>query len=208
MPRRPKDTRIVTPVVVDFDLRSQEDDGYEFDDMSRRTSSKERDISSRELQDEDIAPNYEIKQVPIDEVEDSQDSQRPTRRRQPARLGYRSRPDPIVVDMKSPEDNGFEFRDISYTNPKGKPILKTISATVAKGEMLAVMVRPVPQFEGVLSYAPRTQGPPGSNSCALLSSLSSAGGQGVTGQITFEGLTKFDLRSMSYVPKVSNKPVY
>ena len=206
MPRRPKDTRIVTPVVVDFDLRSQEDDGYEFDDMSRRTSSKERDISSRELQDDDDIPNYEIKQVPIDEVEDSQDSQRPTRRRQPARAGYRPRPEPIVVDMKAPEDNGFEFRDISYTNPKGEPILKTVSATVAKGEMLAVMVRPVPQFEKISSYAFRTQGPPGSNSCALLTSLSSAGRQGVTGQITFEGVTKFDLRSMSFVPKVSNKP--
>jgi ABC-type multidrug transport system ATPase subunit len=44
--------------------------------------------------------------------------------------------------MKAPEDNGFEFRDISYTTPKGTTLLKTVSATVAKGEMLAIMVCP------------------------------------------------------------------
>jgi ABC-type multidrug transport system fused ATPase/permease subunit len=145
MSRRTKQSpRIVAPVVVDLDLRSQEDDGYEFDDMSRRTSSKERDGFSRGLQDEETVPddNNEIKRVPIEEIEESQDSQRPARRQQPARLGYRTRSDPIVIDMKAPEDTGFEFRDISYTTPKGTTLLKNVSATVAKGEMLAIMVCP------------------------------------------------------------------
>jgi hypothetical protein len=147
MSRRTKQTaRIVTPVVVDLDLRSQEDDGYEFDDMSRRTSSKEREGSPRRrLQDEETVPddNDEIKRVPIEEIVESQDSQRSARRQQPTRLGYRTRSDPVVIDMKAPEDNGFEFRDISYTTPKGTTLLKAVSATVAKGEMLAIMVCPI-----------------------------------------------------------------
>jgi hypothetical protein len=50
--------RIVAPVVVYLNPRSQEDDGYEFDDMSRRTSSKEREGSPRRrLQDEETVPD-------------------------------------------------------------------------------------------------------------------------------------------------------
>jgi ABC-type lipoprotein export system ATPase subunit len=53
----------------------------------------------------------------------------------------------------------------------------------------------------------RKQGPPGSGSSTLLASLTSANGHGITGQMAFEGLTKFDRRTMSFVPKVSERIV-
>jgi hypothetical protein len=47
---------------------------------------------------------------------------------------------PVVAHVSLPKDGGFEFRDISYTTPAGKSLIQNISATVGKGEMLAIMV--------------------------------------------------------------------
>ena len=46
----------------------------------------------------------------------------------------------VGFQTKTPADDGFAFQDISYTTPAGKVLIHGISATVGKGEMLAVMV--------------------------------------------------------------------
>jgi ABC-type molybdate transport system ATPase subunit len=47
------------------------------------------------------------------------------------------------------------------------------------------------------------QGPSGLDKASLLASISGKG-QGVTGFITFEGRSKFDIRAVSsYIPRVS-----
>jgi ABC-type multidrug transport system fused ATPase/permease subunit len=51
-----------------------------------------------------------------------------------------NRPPPVFTRLSLPKDGGFEFRDISYTTPAGKTLIQGISATVGKGEMLAIMV--------------------------------------------------------------------
>jgi len=136
MPRRPKDSRKGSPIVID--LKTQDDDDIEFDDMSRRTSSKDPEAAG-EVPDRSSPIFIEMK-MPEDEPVEFEDLPKPIRRKVPARSGMRERPPPTVVETKPSEDSGFEFHDISYTTPAGKVLIQDISGRVGKGEMLAIMV--------------------------------------------------------------------
>ena len=49
---------------------------------------------------------------------------------------------PVTVEVASSDHLGFQFDNISYRTDEGKVLIHNISATVGKGEMLAVMVGP------------------------------------------------------------------
>jgi hypothetical protein len=137
MPRRTKDsTRRGSPIVIE--LKSQDDDAFEFEDMSRRGSSKEPARSVSREEPDGGFPVFDDTKSPEDGG--FEEIPRATKRRVPARTRPRDVPSPVVVETKLPEDGGFEFQDISYTTPAGKVLIQGISASVGKGEMLAVMV--------------------------------------------------------------------
>ena len=103
---------------------SQGRDAFEFQDMSGRARGKESDGStntSAEVQEITVSKRTLLSSTP-GPLKDARSC--------------------VTFQRKSPAEDGFVFNDISYTTPAGKVLIQGISATVGKGEMLAIMVCP------------------------------------------------------------------
>jgi hypothetical protein len=104
---------------------------FEFDDMSRGGSSMRERPGSRKESDVPDTRSLDVQEIPVT-----------TRATAPApiRTNLKDVSRTVVFQTKSSGDDGFAFQDISSATPAGKVLIQGISATVGKGEMLAVMV--------------------------------------------------------------------